>query len=76
MNSVAFDHPDPSIFTVLTVPSTISGEAHIEIAMGLLRHYLLGLYDFMLYPSNNEPLVVADAKAVHVTGTRQISQAV
>ena len=27
MNSVAFDHPDPSIFTVLTVPSNTRGEA-------------------------------------------------
>lgn len=27
MNSVAFDHPDPSIFTVLTCPSAIPGTA-------------------------------------------------
>ncbi len=27
MNSVAFDHPDPSIFTVLTCPSAIPGKA-------------------------------------------------
>eukprot|EP00877_Chromochloris_zofingiensis_P002326 jgi/Chrzof1/12094/Cz06g21050.t1 len=27
VNSVSFDHPDPSIFTVLTVPSTIPGVA-------------------------------------------------
>lgn len=26
MNAVSFDHPDPSIFTVLTAPSAIPGE--------------------------------------------------
>lgn len=26
MNSVAFDHPDPSIFTVLTCPSAVPGK--------------------------------------------------
>jgi hypothetical protein len=26
MNAVSFDHPDPSIFTVLTVPSAVPGE--------------------------------------------------
>lgn len=28
MNAVSFDHPDPSIFTVLTVPSQTPGATH------------------------------------------------
>jgi hypothetical protein len=30
MNAVSFDHPDPSIFTVLTVPSAVAGECYIR----------------------------------------------
>ncbi len=31
VNAVAFDHPDPSIFTVLTVPSTAPGDESLCI---------------------------------------------
>ena len=33
MNSVSFDHPDPSIFTVLTSPSEIAGTANIDFVI-------------------------------------------
>lgn len=33
INSVSFDHPDPSIFTVLTSPSEIAGVANIDFVI-------------------------------------------
>jgi homogentisate 1,2-dioxygenase len=33
VNSVSFDHPDPSIFTVLTSPSEIAGTANVDFAI-------------------------------------------
>lgn len=33
MNSVSFDHPDPSIFTVLTVESAITGVANLDFVI-------------------------------------------
>ncbi len=33
INSVSFDHPDPSIFTVLTAPSPIHGVANVDLAI-------------------------------------------
>ncbi|WP_413559520.1 homogentisate 1,2-dioxygenase [Bdellovibrio sp. HCB209] len=33
INTVSFDHPDPSIFTVLTSPSEIPGTANIDFAI-------------------------------------------
>ena len=33
INTVSFDHPDPSIFTVLTVPSLDSGTANIDFVI-------------------------------------------
>ena len=33
MNSVSFDHPDPSIFTVLTSPSEIAGTANVDFVI-------------------------------------------
>ena len=33
MNTVSFDHPDPSIFTVLTSPSGTEGVANIDFAI-------------------------------------------
>lgn len=33
MNSVSFDHPDPSIFTVLTSPSAAPGTANIDFVI-------------------------------------------
>jgi homogentisate 1,2-dioxygenase len=33
LNSVSFDHPDPSIFTVLTSPSTTAGTANLDFAI-------------------------------------------
>lgn len=33
INTVSFDHPDPSIFTVLTVPSPSIGTAHIDFVI-------------------------------------------
>ena len=33
MNSVSYDHPDPSIFTVLTSPSDIAGVANIDFVI-------------------------------------------
>lgn len=33
INSVSFDHPDPSIFTVLTSPSAMSGIANIDFVI-------------------------------------------
>lgn len=33
MNSVSFDHPDPSIFTVLTSPSGIAGIANVDFVI-------------------------------------------
>lgn len=33
INTVSFDHPDPSIFTVLTSPSSDSGTANIDFAI-------------------------------------------
>ncbi len=33
MNSVSFDHPDPSIFTVLTSPSAVPGTANVDFAI-------------------------------------------
>ncbi|MGR8950787.1 MAG: homogentisate 1,2-dioxygenase domain-containing protein, partial [Gammaproteobacteria bacterium] len=33
MNSVTFDHPDPSIFTVLTAPSDTAGVANVDFVI-------------------------------------------
>jgi homogentisate 1,2-dioxygenase len=33
INSVSFDHPDPSIFTVLTSPTAIHGTANVDFAI-------------------------------------------
>lgn len=33
INSVSYDHPDPSIFTVLTSPSEIPGVAHLDFVI-------------------------------------------
>lgn len=33
MNSVSFDHPDPSIFTVLTSPSEVPGTANLDFVI-------------------------------------------
>ncbi|MHB8301679.1 MAG: homogentisate 1,2-dioxygenase [Acidobacteriaceae bacterium] len=33
INSVSFDHPDPSIYTVLTAPSAIAGTANCDFAI-------------------------------------------
>jgi homogentisate 1,2-dioxygenase len=33
MNSVSFDHPDPSIFTVLTSPSAVPGTANVDFVI-------------------------------------------
>jgi len=33
MNTVSFDHPDPSIFTVLTSPSSIAGTANVDFVI-------------------------------------------
>jgi homogentisate 1,2-dioxygenase len=33
MNTVSFDHPDPSIFTVLTAPSEVAGTANIDFVI-------------------------------------------
>jgi homogentisate 1,2-dioxygenase len=33
INTVSFDHPDPSIFTVLTSPSEISGTANVDFVI-------------------------------------------
>jgi homogentisate 1,2-dioxygenase len=33
LNSVSFDHPDPSIFTVLTSPSEIAGTANVDFVI-------------------------------------------
>lgn len=33
INSVSFDHPDPSIYTVLTSPSEISGTANVDFVI-------------------------------------------
>ena len=35
MNAVGFDHPDPSIFTVLTVPSAMPGGPCAALRCGL-----------------------------------------
>ena len=33
INTVSFDHPDPSIYTVLTAPSTVPGTANCDFAI-------------------------------------------
>ncbi|MCU1349528.1 MAG: hmgA [Acidobacteria bacterium] len=33
INSVSFDHPDPSIFTVLTAPSEVAGTANLDFVI-------------------------------------------
>jgi homogentisate 1,2-dioxygenase len=33
INTVSFDHPDPSIFTVLTAPSALPGTANVDFAI-------------------------------------------
>jgi homogentisate 1,2-dioxygenase len=33
INSVSFDHPDPSIYTVLTAPSHVHGTANVDFAV-------------------------------------------
>jgi len=33
MNSVSFDHPDPSIYTVLTAPSAMTGIANVDFVV-------------------------------------------
>lgn len=33
INTVSFDHPDPSIYTVLTAPSEIPGSANVDFAI-------------------------------------------
>ncbi len=45
MGSISFDHPDPSIFTVLTSPSDTSGMANIDFAIFADR-WLVGEHTF------------------------------
>jgi homogentisate 1,2-dioxygenase len=33
INTVSFDHPDPSIFTVLTAPTAVPGSANVDFAI-------------------------------------------
>ena len=33
VGSILFDHPDPSIFTVLTAPSGVEGTANIDFVL-------------------------------------------
>jgi homogentisate 1,2-dioxygenase len=33
LNTVSFDHPDPSIYTVLSAPSTVPGTANVDFAI-------------------------------------------
>ena len=33
INTVSFDHPDPSIYTVMTSPSTMAGTANVDFAI-------------------------------------------
>ncbi len=33
INTVSFDHPDPSIYTVLTAPGTVAGTANVDFAI-------------------------------------------
>lgn len=33
INSVTFDHPDPSIYTVLTAPTAVAGTANVDFAI-------------------------------------------
>lgn len=33
INSVSFDHPDPSIYSVLTAPSAVAGTANVDFAI-------------------------------------------
>jgi homogentisate 1,2-dioxygenase len=33
INTVSFDHPDPSIFTVLTSPTSIAGQANVDFVI-------------------------------------------
>lgn len=33
INTVSYDHPDPSIFTVLTSPSSVPGTANVDLAI-------------------------------------------
>ncbi|HEY7389884.1 MAG TPA: homogentisate 1,2-dioxygenase [Bryobacteraceae bacterium] len=33
INTVSFDHPDPSIYTVLSAPSTVPGTANVDFAI-------------------------------------------
>ena len=33
INTVSFDHPDPSIYTVMTLPSTMAGTANVDFAI-------------------------------------------
>ncbi len=33
MGTISFDHPDPSIFTVLTSPSTVAGRANVDFVI-------------------------------------------
>ncbi len=33
INTVSFDHPDPSIFTVLTAPTAVTGTANVDFAI-------------------------------------------
>ena len=62
INAVAFDHADPSIFTVLTCPSTRPGVAiadfvifpprYVPIGMLLLLDNRPGLYELLKHLPN------------------------
>jgi homogentisate 1,2-dioxygenase len=49
INSVSFDHPDPSIFTVLTSPSEIAGTANVDFVIFPPR-WLVANVDFVIFP--------------------------
>jgi homogentisate 1,2-dioxygenase len=44
MNAVSYDHPDPSIFTVLTVPSATPGgrAAQLPFSVGVCSRHVCG----------------------------------
>ncbi len=45
INSVSFDHPDPSIFTVLTSPDTLPGVANVDFVIFPPR-WMVGMHTF------------------------------
>lgn len=73
MNAVAFDHPDPSIFTVLTCPSAIPGQhmcSLLPLTAGLVWKRCI-LVSCCLDTLANDTLLLRNTRAGYTYGSAE-----